>query len=91
MGMVEIIEKKKHGKRLTKEELAFVANGAGDGLIPDYQLAAWLMAVWFNGMTDEETAQFTLAMRDSGAVADLSAIEGVKADKHSTGGVGDKT
>lgn len=89
--MVEIIEKKKYGKRLTKEELVFVANGAGDGSIPDYQLAAWLMAVWFNGMTDEETAQFTLAMRDSGAVADLSAIQGIKADKHSTGGVGDKT
>lgn len=89
--MVEIIEKKKYGKRLTKEELAYIANGAGDGSIPDYQLAAWLMAVWFNGMTEVETAQFTLAMRDSGAVADLSAIKGVKADKHSTGGVGDKT
>jgi len=89
--MIDIIEKKKYGKRLTKAELSFVANGAGDGSIPDYQLAAWLMAVWFNGMTDEETAQFTLAMRDSGAVADLSSIKGIKVDKHSTGGVGDKT
>ncbi len=91
MRMIDIIEKKKYGNRLTKQELAYIANGAGDGSIPDYQLAAWLMAVWFKGMTEQETAQFTLAMRDSGAVADLSVIKGVKVDKHSTGGVGDKT
>lgn len=91
MHITDIIERKKHGQRLSAEELEFVASGAGDGSIPDYQLAAWLMAVWFNGMTVEETAEFTVAMAHSGTMNDLSSIEGVKADKHSTGGVGDKT
>jgi len=91
MRAVDIIEKKKVGGRLTKEELTFIANGAADGSIPDYQLSAWLMAVWFRGMDAQETLDLTLAMAHSGTVNNLSAINGIKVDKHSTGGVGDKT
>ncbi|MBQ3141737.1 MAG: thymidine phosphorylase, partial [Clostridia bacterium] len=91
MRAVEIIDKNKVGGRLTKEELTFIANGAADGSIPDYQLSAWLMAVWFRGMDAQETLDLTLAMAHSGTVNDLSAINGIKVDKHSTGGVGDKT
>lgn len=91
MRMVDLIADKKSGKTHSRRELDFIASGAADGSIPDYQLSAWLMAVCFNGMSVEETTQFTLAMTASGKTADLSGIKGVIADKHSTGGVGDKT
>ena len=91
MTILEIIEKKKLGLELTREEIRFVALAAGKRTVPDYQLAALLMAIRLRGMTDRETAWLTLAMRDSGDVADLSAIPGIKVDKHSTGGVGDTT
>ena len=91
MNMIEIITRKKLGQPLTREEIAHFARGAADGSIPEYQLAALLMAIRLNGMTAQETTDLTLAMRDSGDVCDLSAISGIKVDKHSTGGVGDTT
>ena len=91
MTILEIIEKKKFGKELTRDEIAFFANAAAEKSVPDYQLAALLMAIRLNGMTDRETTDLTLAMRDSGDIADLSEIPGIKVDKHSTGGVGDTT
>ena len=91
MNMVEIITKKKLGQALTAEEIDFFVQGAARQTIPDYQLSALLMAIRLRGMTAEETTRLTLSMRDSGDVADLSAIPGVKVDKHSTGGVGDTT
>ena len=91
MTMLEIIERKKLHKELTREEIRFFARAAAEKSVPDYQLAALLMAIRLNGMTDRETTDLTLEMRDSGDVADLSAIPGIKVDKHSTGGVGDTT
>ena len=91
MTMLEIITKKKLGQELTDDEIRFFAEAAAQKSAPDYQLAAMLMAIRLNGMSDRETTVLTLAMRDTGDVADLSAIPGIKVDKHSTGGVGDTT
>ena len=91
MLMSEIIIKKRDGGELTKEEIDFMIDGYTQGEIPDYQMSAMLMAIFFEGMTHRETTDMTLAMRDSGDVIDLSTVSGIKADKHSTGGVGDKT
>ena len=91
MRMVDIIEKKRDGHALTAEEINYVIHGYVKGTVPDYQMSAWLMAVYFQGMTDAEAALLTEAMWHSGDVIDLSSIDGVKVDKHSTGGVGDKT
>jgi pyrimidine-nucleoside phosphorylase len=87
---IDIITKKRNGEALSAAELDSLVNGYVRGEIPDYQIAAFLMAVYFQGMTSEETASFTQIMRDSGTVLDLSDISGFKVDKHSTGGVGDK-
>lgn len=86
-----MIYKKKRGEVLTNEEISFMVQEYTNGNIPDYQMSAMMMAICFQGMTAEETLQLTLAMRDSGDVLDLSRIDGIKVDKHSTGGVGDKT
>lgn len=91
MRMVDIIEKKRDGGILSKEEINFMIENYTKGIIPDYQMSAFAMAVFFKGMTDEESTYLALAMLNSGDQMDLSSIEGVKVDKHSTGGVGDKT
>ena len=91
MDMVSIIEKKKLGGALTQQELVFFANGAAQNTIPDYQIAALLMAIRLRGMDRRETAELTMAMTDSGETVDVSAIDGIPTDKHSTGGVGDTT
>lgn len=92
MRMYDIIEKKKRGEELGKEEIDFFVRGYCDGSVPDYQAAAFLMAVCLKGMTDRETAMLTFAMRDSGdVISDMPGIVGKRVDKHSTGGVGDKT
>ena len=91
MKMPYIIEKKRDGKDLSRDEIEFLVRGIADGSIPDYQISAWAMAVYFQGMNPREIRDLALAMAYSGEVIELSAVEGVKVDKHSTGGVGDKT
>lgn len=91
MRTIDLIERKKRGEAHSAAELAFLVNGFTEGGIPDYQMSAWLMAVCFQGMSDVETTDLTMAMADSGQRLDLSSIDGVKCDKHSTGGVADTT
>lgn len=91
MRMYDLINKKKNGEVLTKQEIEYIVSGYTNGTIPDYQMSAFLMAVCLKEMNVEETSALTMAMANSGDMLDLSAIEGIKVDKHSTGGVGDKT
>lgn len=91
MRFLDIVEKTRNKETLTKDEISYFINGYVRGEIPDYQVSAWLMAVYFNGLSKEETYYLTEAMLNSGDKIDLSSIEGIKVDKHSTGGVGDKT
>ena len=91
MRMYDLIMKKRNGYEHSKEEIRYIIEGFTKGEIPDYQMSAWLMSVYYKGMTGEETLELTNAMADSGDRLDLSRINGIKVDKHSTGGVGDKT
>lgn len=91
MRMYDIIHKKRNGGELSGDEIRFFVEGYTNGSVPDYQAAAFCMAVYFQGMTEKETSELTLAMAESGDKIDLSGIDGFTVDKHSTGGVGDKT
>ncbi|MDD4764650.1 MAG: thymidine phosphorylase [Atribacterota bacterium] len=91
MNIIDIINKKKNKKELTAFELEYVINGHIKGIIPEYQISSILMAIWFNGLSERETNDLTMIMAESGKILDLNKIPGIKVDKHSTGGVGDKT
>src|SRR5450631_1447006 len=91
MRTVDLIQRKRGGEELAPEEIEFLVNGYTNGEIPDYQMSSFLMAVYFSGMTDREVSRLTECMLHSGDTVDLSDVPGVKVDKHSTGGVGDKT
>lgn len=91
MNVIDIITKKRDGLAMNQSEIDYMVKGISDGSIPDYQISAWAMAVYFQGMNEQETQALAVAMAYSGEVMDLSPIQGFKVDKHSTGGVGDKT
>ena len=90
MRMYDLIMKKRNGEELAEQEIRYMISEYVAGSIPDYQMSAMLMAVYFKGMSDLETAVMTDAVAHSGDMVDLSAIDGIKVDKHSTGGVGEK-